>query len=86
MTLEEEHYLSNTPVDVAIKALQTQVEQLKRIVNNKNTNEQNSNNSTSNEAEVQSLKKEIQELKTANDKAEYRIKMLLRALEERDNK
>lgn len=48
--------------------------------------EQNSNNSTSNEAEVQSLKKEIQELKTANDKAEYRIKMLLRALEERDNK
>ncbi|RCH77692.1 hypothetical protein CU097_002194, partial [Rhizopus azygosporus] len=51
MTLEEEHYLSNTPVDVAIKALQTQVEQLKRMVNNKNTNEQNSNNSTSNEAE-----------------------------------
>ncbi|CEJ02786.1 hypothetical protein RMCBS344292_16781 [Rhizopus microsporus] len=84
MTLEEEHYLSNTPVDVAIKALQTQVEQLKRMVNNKNTND--SNNSTSNEAEVQSLKKEIQELKTANDKAEYRIKMLLRALEERDNK
>lgn len=38
MTLEEEHYLSNTPVDVAIKALQTQVEQLKRMVNNKNTN------------------------------------------------
>ncbi|CEG82114.1 hypothetical protein RMATCC62417_16236 [Rhizopus microsporus] len=86
MTLEEEHYLSNTPVSVAIKALQTQVEQLKRIVNNKNTKEQDSSNSTSNEAEVQSLKKEIQELKTANDKAEYRIKMLLRALEERDNK
>jgi hypothetical protein len=32
------------------------------------------------------LQKEIKELRTANAKAEYRIQMLLRTLEEKDQK
>lgn len=33
MSEQEAHFFSTTPVDVAIKALQRQVEQLKRVIN-----------------------------------------------------
>lgn len=41
---------------------------------------------TTNESNEEDLKEEIKQLRVANEKAEYRIKMLLRALEERDKK
>ncbi|KAG2202476.1 hypothetical protein INT47_013092 [Mucor saturninus] len=77
---EQDHFLSTTPVDVAIKALQVQVEQLKRILNK--TDEV----SPVIEDNSQELKQEIKRLQTLNDKAEYRIKMLLRTLEEKEQK
>lgn len=86
-----EESFSETPVNVAIQSLQRQVDQLKRIINKGNHPlschsftyllDDTSSNGAGNEQE---LKQEIKELRIANDKAEYRIKMLLRALEQRD--
>ncbi|CAO3643192.1 unnamed protein product [Mucor hiemalis] len=76
---ETQHHLNNTPVDVAIKALQLQVNQLKRIINP-------SEELSSDGGNEQELKEQIKALEIANAKAEYRIKMLLRTLEEKDKK
>ncbi|CEP16581.1 hypothetical protein [Parasitella parasitica] len=77
----QDHFLSSTPVNVAIKALQRQVDQLKRIVS-KSDDEPITQDDSSNEV----LHQEIKELRIQNEKAEYRIKILLRALEEKDKK
>lgn len=37
MSEQETHHFSTTPVDVAIKSLQRQVDQLKRIINKTGT-------------------------------------------------
>ncbi|GAA5816022.1 hypothetical protein MFLAVUS_009544 [Mucor flavus] len=81
MSEQETHHFSTTPVDVAIKSLQRQVDQLKRIINK--TDEVENQGTESNEKE---LKDQIKKLETANAKAEYRIKMLLRTLEEKEKK
>ncbi|KAG1046762.1 hypothetical protein G6F46_010832 [Rhizopus delemar] len=77
-----EEFLENTPVDVTIRALQAQVEQLKRIVGGDASAVQPS----SDEESTERLKQEIKALKLANEKAEYRIKILLRTLSEKDAK
>jgi hypothetical protein len=98
---QQEHFLSSTPVDVAIKSLQRQVDQLKRIINKSGKWRNRTSNNldlkhfetctdepsvTSNADTEKELKEEIKALKIANEKAEYRIKMLLRTLEEKDKK
>ncbi|CAO3702807.1 unnamed protein product [Rhizopus stolonifer] len=60
-----------TPVQVTIQALENQVAQLKRMTGNTGENSQD-------------LQQEITRLKTANEKAEYRIRFLLKTLEEKD--
>ncbi|OBZ82173.1 hypothetical protein A0J61_09777 [Choanephora cucurbitarum] len=77
MSSEEQHFLSNTPVEVAIQSLQQQVEQLKRIVNKKVDDLPDTTNQ-------EALKEEIKQLKIANEKAEYRIRFLLRTLEQKE--
>ncbi|KAG1139116.1 hypothetical protein G6F37_004323 [Rhizopus arrhizus] len=76
-----EEFLENTPVDVTIRALQAQVEQLKRIVGGDSSAVQPSSDES-----TETLKQEIKALKLANEKAEYRIKILLRTLSEKDAK
>ncbi|CAO3638481.1 unnamed protein product [Mucor fragilis] len=73
----QEHFLGSTPVNVAVEALQRQVDQLKRIINKSDGPMQQDDN-------TQELQQEIKKLRTENAKAEYRIKMLLRTLEEKD--
>ncbi|OAC99984.1 hypothetical protein MUCCIDRAFT_113434 [Mucor lusitanicus CBS 277.49] len=75
----QDHFLSSTPVNVAVEALQRQVDQLKRIVHKSGDEpipQQDDN--------TEELQQEIKKLRTENAKAEYRIKMLLRTLEEKD--
>ncbi|KAG2213686.1 hypothetical protein INT46_006115 [Mucor plumbeus] len=77
----QDHFLSSTPVNVAVDALQRQVDQLKRIINKSDDQPSNENDSSNDD-----LQQEIKKLRIANEKAEYRIKMLLRTLEEKDKK
>ncbi|KAI8877892.1 hypothetical protein K501DRAFT_259603 [Backusella circina FSU 941] len=79
----EEHFISDTPVAIAIESLQKQVHQLKSIIQDSNNNNEQTATSTEN---GQDLQQRVKQLEIANAKAEYRIKMLLRALEERDAK
>ncbi|KAK4512566.1 anthranilate phosphoribosyltransferase [Mucor velutinosus] len=73
----QDHFLSSTPVNVAVEALQRQVDQLKRIVHKSDDQPIQHDN-------TEELQQEIKKLRTENAKAEYRIKMLLRTLEEKD--
>jgi hypothetical protein len=99
---ENQHFLDTTPVDVAVKALQRQVDQLKRIIDPTGTLSAfqstivlisnfiylgtTSNIPENNVENEKELKEQIKSLEVANAKAEYRIKMLLRTLEEKDKK
>lgn len=56
--------MTETPVQVTIQALENQVAQLKRMTGNTGENSQD-------------LQQEITRLKTANEKAEYRIRFHL---------
>ncbi|CAO3697011.1 unnamed protein product [Umbelopsis ramanniana] len=78
---------TDTPVSDVIKSLQSQVEELKTIA------AEYQNGSTSKHVDAApdagaestiSLQQELQELKIKHDKANYRIKMLCRALDEKD--
>ncbi|CAO0801318.1 unnamed protein product [Mucor circinelloides] len=75
---EQDHFLSSTPVNVAVAALQRQVDQLKRIIHKSDDQPIQQDDNT------EELQQEIKKLRTENAKAEYRIKMLLRTLEEKD--
>ncbi|KAL9540017.1 hypothetical protein MBANPS3_009927 [Mucor bainieri] len=74
----QDHFLSSTPVNVAVEALQRQVDQLKRIIHKSDGEPIPQDDNT------EELQQEIKKLRTENAKAEYRIKMLLRTLEEKD--
>ncbi|KAL7311256.1 hypothetical protein PS15m_009040 [Mucor circinelloides] len=75
---EQDHFLGSTPVNVAVAALQRQVDQLKRIIHKSDDQPIQQDDNT------EELQQEIKKLRTENAKAEYRIKMLLRTLEEKD--
>ncbi|KAI9322186.1 hypothetical protein BX666DRAFT_586060 [Dichotomocladium elegans] len=85
--------LNRVPVDVALGALQSQVDELKRLVallQQKNgvtdvshaTPAPIDGNEDSNV--IEELRARIQELEKQNAKSEYRIEFLLRALDARD--
>ncbi|GAN06176.1 hypothetical protein MAM1_0114d05656 [Mucor ambiguus] len=74
----QDHFLSSTPVNVTVEALQRQVNQLKRIIHKSEDEPIQQDDNT------EQLQQEIKKLRTENAKAEYRIKMLLRTLEEKD--
>ncbi|KAI9021575.1 hypothetical protein CLU79DRAFT_753884 [Phycomyces nitens] len=72
-------FLDSTPVEVVIKSLQSQIKELQNLVKG-----QVPENTTSPAAPAQDLSEELAKLRTQNAKAEYRIKFLLKALDERD--
>ncbi|KAF7730579.1 hypothetical protein EC973_001961 [Apophysomyces ossiformis] len=74
-------FLNDTPVDVTIKALQAQLQELQHMLSNRQITRAQT---TEDDSTYSELREEIAQLRIANAKAEYRIAMLLRALDERD--
>ncbi|KAL1936019.1 hypothetical protein VTP01DRAFT_153 [Rhizomucor pusillus] len=75
--------LDDVPVNVALEALQKQVKELQELVTAAPPPPAAQPSGESSE-EVASLKQQIKDLETLNAKAEYRIQILLRTLEQRD--
>ncbi|RIA94710.1 hypothetical protein C1645_817625 [Glomus cerebriforme] len=74
--------MSETPIDIVINGLQTQISELKEIISGLN-NDQNTSCTTST-AQMKSIKDECDSLKIENAKCNYRITHLLRALDKKD--
>ncbi|KAG0171760.1 hypothetical protein DFQ28_000438 [Apophysomyces sp. BC1034] len=74
-------FLNETPVDVTLKALQDQLQELQKMLLKRQQVQPQTQEDDSTHTE---LHKEIAQLRVANAKAEYRIAILLRALDERD--
>ncbi|KAG2173067.1 hypothetical protein INT44_007040 [Umbelopsis vinacea] len=82
------HMAADTPVSDVIKSLQEQVEELKMIAaeyqNGTTSKHVDDATPAAGVESTISLQQELQELKVKYDKANYRIEMLCRALDEKD--
>ncbi|EXX64512.1 hypothetical protein RhiirA5_497467 [Rhizophagus irregularis] len=78
--------MSETPIDIVISGLQTQISELKEIISGLN-NDQNTSSTaqTAQTAQVRSIENERNALQIENSKLNYQITHLLRALNKKDN-
>ncbi|KAI8340180.1 hypothetical protein BC941DRAFT_419633 [Chlamydoabsidia padenii] len=84
MTPTEDKFLETTPLDVTIKALTSQIEELKSLQKKRLENDHHVSAVGGDKQRIEALEKEIQDLRTINAKAEYRIQILLNTLNQYD--
>ncbi|RGB37389.1 hypothetical protein C1646_694777 [Rhizophagus diaphanus] len=77
--------MSETPIDIVISGLQTQISELKEIISGLNNDQNTSTAQTALAAQVRSIENERDALQIENSKLNYQITHLLRALNKKDN-
>jgi hypothetical protein len=80
MTPTEDKFLETTPLDVTIKALTSQIEELKSLQKKQMENDHQVSTGSGDSQRTEILENEVKELRILNAKAEYRIEILLNTL------